>query len=92
MDFDMSTLQDTTPRSLTQRLVLALMPRKWTDSIIRESQEWLMICSECGLKRSVWEAGGIRWKAAGTVTFRAKCATCGRVTTHQLLHRSGEIR
>ena len=77
----MNNLDDATPRSRAQRLVLSLMPRKWHDSIVRESRAWKMTCPECNAQQSVWNMGGIRWKAKGTQTFRARCQSCGHITT-----------
>lgn len=50
----------------------------------RESREWKMVCP-CGRAISVWDAGGIRWKAAGNPVRLARCPRCG-LTWHRL-HR-----
>jgi Zn finger protein HypA/HybF involved in hydrogenase expression len=43
-----------------------------------ESEAWRLRCSVCGATRSVWEAGGIRWKAAAVnKQTRAHCPHCG---------------
>ena len=49
--------------SSLQKLVVAVLPRKWAASIESESRTWIERCSSCGMERSLWEAGGIRWKA-----------------------------
>jgi hypothetical protein len=59
-----------------QKLVLAVLPKKWGASVEAESRTWIARCSCCGFERSVWELSGIRWKAAGSerrYLFRAKC-------------------
>ena len=48
-----------------QKLVKTILPKKWADSIEAESRAWKLRCDNCGHTRSFWEAGGIRWKAAG---------------------------
>jgi len=50
-----------------------------------DSRSWMMRCS-CGFARSIWELGGIRWKAAGqprTFSFM-KCPQCGKRSWHKL--------
>lgn len=49
--------------NFVQKLVLAITPKKIGESIQRESEEWHLVCSKCGRSRSVWDLGGIRWKA-----------------------------
>lgn len=48
--------------TLIQRLI-ARLPRKWYDAMRAESEEWIFTCPQCGLARSVWEIGGVRYKA-----------------------------
>ena len=51
--------------SFLQKALTAIMPRSWSRSMETNSRAWMVYCS-CGFKRSVWEWGGIRWKASGT--------------------------
>ena len=44
-----------------------------------ESRKWMMQCQKCGHERSVWEAGGIRYKASGTVWRLGRCPQCLRM-------------
>ena len=53
----------------------------------KESREWMMECPECGHADSVWERGGIRYKASGTKHVLAKCRGCG-ATAMLKVHRS----
>lgn len=60
-----------------QKLVIALLPRRWSEAIRAESQSWLLRCAACGASRSVWEAGGIRFKAASAgKRSMVWCAQC----------------
>jgi hypothetical protein len=45
-----------------------------------ESRAWKARCEVCRSERSVWDLGGIRWKAAGNPRRRLPCGNCGRVT------------
>lgn len=73
-----------------QKLVVAILPEKWAASMESESRTWIMRCSSCGLERSVWEAGGIRWKAAGTVRRYLFCPKCGVSRWHTIYKRQTE--
>ena len=47
-----------------QRLMKSVMPRKWFAAAEAESRLW-MICCPCGAEKSIWDAGGMRWKGSG---------------------------
>lgn len=65
--------------TLIQRLVVSLLPRRWSDAIQAESQSWILTCSVCGVTRSVWDMGGIRYKAASVGRHVVvRCGRCGK--------------
>ena len=76
--------------SSLQKLVAAVLPKEWAASIESESRTWILRCSSCGLERSVWEAGGIRWKAAGTARRYLFCPKCGSSQWHTIYKRQTE--
>lgn len=49
----------------------------------RDSMAWKIKCP-CGYERSVWETGGIRWKAKGNPKRLMKCPKCGKATWHTI--------
>lgn len=49
-----------------------------------ESRGWLIVCPDCGLARSVWETGGVRYKASGTSRVGMACPRCGRTGWHRI--------
>ena len=65
------------PLKPIQRIALTITPKRIGDSIKKESMEWHVICTKCGLHRSVWDLGGIRWKAysRGKRVF-TRCSQC----------------
>lgn len=73
--------------SLVQKLVSNLLPRPWAAAIEAESRAWMMRCP-CGHETSVWEAGGVRFKAAGNPVYLARCPRCG-LTWHRLHKQAG---
>ena len=70
---------------LLQKIVKTLLPRRWAAAIEAESRAWVMRCP-CGHETSVWEAGGIRYRAAGNPVRLARCPHCG-ITWHRLHKR-----
>jgi hypothetical protein len=44
----------------------------------RDSRRWVFDCRHCETTSSIWDVGGIRWKAAGTPRRGIKCPACGR--------------
>jgi endogenous inhibitor of DNA gyrase (YacG/DUF329 family) len=81
-----------TPRqnlSRTQRLVMWLMRGRAAD-IERESREWFVTCPNCGLERSYWDIGGVRYKARSRgKRIGLRCPSCGKRSVHPVEHRPG---
>jgi len=66
-----------------QNFIKKFLPASWSESMEKESRQWMMQCSGCGAERSVWDTGGIRWKAAGEPTRYMLCGKCGTLTGHR---------
>ena len=75
-----------TNRSLFQRLILAFVSPQTARDMEAHSRAWTLVCSECGGKTSIGDAGGIRWKTRGKSTTLTviRCSACGRRGTHRL--------
>ncbi len=71
--------------SSIQRFFTALLPASWARSMEADSHRWMIRC-RCGFERSVWDAGGIRWKAAGRPRRLMLCPQCGEVSWHTVYH------
>lgn len=54
------------------------------EAIKKESNQWKFTCQKCNEKSSIWEAGGIRYKALGEPTMRIKCPKCEQKTTSKV--------
>ena len=46
------------------------------EKMMAESKEWKFTCNNCGQTSSIWDVGGIRYKAAGNPSIRVKCPHC----------------
>ena len=69
------------------RKIVSWMPKRWSKAIEAESRSWIMTCP-CGGEQSVWDAGGIRYKATGNPSRLAYCPKCEQNTMHALHKRS----
>ena len=72
--------------SSLQKFFVRILPRRWAESMEADSRSWMMRCS-CGFSRSIWDLGGIRWKAEGrpcTFSFM-KCPQCSKRSWHKLV-------
>ena len=49
-----------------------------------ESRSWIATCPHCGASASIWDLGGIRYKASGTPSIRFKCPSCGKSGMHRV--------
>ena len=73
--------------SLTQRIFTRLMPGR-ADEIERQSREWFVVCPRCGLERTYWDIGGVRYKAGSRAKrIGLKCPSCGKRGMHAVEHR-----
>lgn len=70
--------------SMIQKLFTRLLPFSWAQSMEAESREWKVRCN-CGHQRSIWELGGIRWKATGNPRSLMKCRACGKTGWHKVV-------
>lgn len=52
-----------------------------------ESRKWQATCPRCQSVNSVWEMGGIRYKAAGRPIRLVRCPNCGKISPHQFEKR-----
>lgn len=74
----------------TQRLFTRIIPGQ-AESIERESREWKAICQTCENTRSIWELGGIRWKAKSKGKRQSFfCPECGRRRVHRIERHKGD--
>jgi len=69
--------------SLLQQAVTSLLPRSWAEDIKQESLAWRAHCPSCNYETSIWELGGIRYKAKGSPKLGVKCKSCGQFGWHQ---------
>ncbi len=70
-----------------QRLFMRILPERWAQDMERDSRRWTFRCDTCGLERSVWDIGGIRWKATGNSRTLLRCPQCGKTRVHSLYRR-----
>ena len=60
-----------------------------TPAMEAESRAWMVRCPKCGFERSVWESGGVRYKAAGTSRQYRRCPSCGKLGWHKIMWKGG---
>ena len=75
--------------STIQKIITSLVPASWARSMEAESRDWMARCT-CGFERSIWEIGGIRWKAAGSPRRRLQCPQCGQSTWHTVYRKTAD--
>lgn len=63
--------------------ILRLMPRSWREDAERSSRQWMGTCQTCGTVTSMWDLGGLRWRAAGKPVTLLRCPTCQRPRMHR---------
>lgn len=77
--------------TIIQKFVVSFLPRRWSEAIRAESQSWLLRCSTCGVTRSIWDAGGIRYKASSRgKSAMVWCAHCGQLRMMAIERKTAE--
>ncbi|MBL8810944.1 MAG: serine/threonine protein kinase [Planctomycetaceae bacterium] len=71
--------------SLLQKVV-KLLPAGLGDDIEAESRSWHARC-RCGCERSIWDLGGIRYKAAGEPLRFLYCPDCNKLGWHRVVRK-----
>jgi len=66
--------------SFIQTLFKRILPKAWAEDMEAESRKWMIRCNGCGYQRSVWDVGGIRWRAYSVnKQIMARCPGCGQL-------------
>lgn len=75
---------DAAALSRIQQVISRVVPAAWTASMEAESRTWMVRCRSCGFERSIWELGGILWKASGKTWTWGRCPNCGKLGVHSI--------
>ena len=59
-----------------QKLIKLFVSEETFAAMEVESKAWKVQCSNCGHERSIWDMGGIRWKAHGEKALYQRCVNC----------------
>jgi hypothetical protein len=70
--------------------VVGWLPPNWQSAIERESRDWRARCPKCLHEVSVWDLGGVRFKAAGNPSRRMTCPHCSTSFLGQLYRVGSE--
>jgi rRNA maturation endonuclease Nob1 len=73
-----------------QKMVMAVLPRKLAGKVEAESRDWMLQCPACEREMSIWDIGGIRYKATNKVKLMSWCSRCGKYKWQRLYRKSAE--
>lgn len=76
-------------KSGIQKLVTGRASPSTRTAMEEESRSWMVRCPYCGHERSVWEMGGVRYKAAGNPRKLMRCPQCSKVAWHKVYRKEG---
>lgn len=69
--------------STTQKIVKFFSSNTGFEKIMEESKRYRFDCN-CGKTSSIWDIGGIRYKAYGRPTTLVKCPHCGKIAMRKI--------
>jgi hypothetical protein len=67
-----------------QKLLRLFTSSATFSKIEAESRDWFWTCPSCGHEFSVWDKGGIRYKASGNPIRLVRCPSCDRTAMLRL--------
>jgi ribosomal protein S27E len=73
-----------TELSRTQLFFTRLVGAETAAAMEAHSRAWLVRCPNCGHERSIWDLGGIRYKAVGNQRTLMRCEQCGKRGWHSV--------
>jgi hypothetical protein len=69
--------------SLMQKIIKFFSSNAKFEEMMKESKQWKFKCS-CGQVSSIWDIGGIRYKAGGDSTKAIRCPYCKKIGMQKL--------
>lgn len=76
-------------QSGVQRLFTGMFSPATAARMEADSRMWMMQCPNCGWERSIWELGGIRYKAIGNPRSLQRCPDCRQIRWMKIYRREG---
>ena len=77
--------------SAVQSFARTILPTSWFDQMRASSERWMIQCTKCAKEQSVWEAGGIRWKAKSIgKRIAARCSQCNTLVAARVYYREND--
>jgi hypothetical protein len=69
------------------RFLKFILPAKAFAAVRAGTKLWLAECP-CGHKQDLWDAGDVRYKAAGEPRNALRCPACGHGTMHKIREKT----
>jgi hypothetical protein len=76
-------------KSGSQKLFTGLASPSTAAKMEAESRSWMVRCPRCGFEQSVWETGGVKYKAAGTSYWFRRCPNCHKLAWQKVYRPAG---
>jgi len=69
-----------------QKIIEFILSKETYNKVKDESKHWLFKCT-CGNEFSIWDIGGIRYKAKGNPAKYVKCNQCQKKAWMKLIYK-----
>ncbi|MBM3200226.1 hypothetical protein FJZ53_04775 [Candidatus Woesearchaeota archaeon] len=70
------------------RSVLRKASPKRFKGVVKESKSWHFVCKTCGYKKSVYDSGGIRYKAKPNKVALGRCPVCKKFRWFKIIKKN----
>lgn len=71
--------------------IMWFMSAKTKAAAEADSRRWGFVCDKCGERSSIWDIGGIKYKAVGESINLVKCPKCGHMGMHKITYQADAV-
>jgi hypothetical protein len=71
-----------------QKFLMSVFPQNLAAKMEAESRDWMFKCPACQYEISIWDSGGIRYKATHKERQPGWCRGCGKFKWLRLYRKS----
>ena len=75
--------------SAVRNFLQSILPKSMFAAMEAESKTWMMKCEHCSHEHSIWDMGGIRYKAASkSKRYYVRCPNCQQASWQALYKKT----
>ncbi len=74
-----------------RNFIMWFMSKEMKAKAEADARRWGFVCEKCGQRSSIWEIGGLRYKAIGEPISLVMCPKCGHKGMHKITYQADAV-